>query len=80
MTTWEVFSYGDKPFPRKKGAEIIEILERGERLAKPLAAPDVSFLVRGALGGWRNARKCDRSSGVTYISLFHLPFLSGCTN
>ncbi|PAA59508.1 hypothetical protein BOX15_Mlig030200g1, partial [Macrostomum lignano] len=43
VTCWELFSYGDRPYKDKKGTEIIEMLERGERLNSPPACPRLVY-------------------------------------
>eukprot|EP00794_Sanderia_malayensis_P007957 gene7957-8815_t len=39
VTMWEALNYGAKPYPGKKGQQLIEDLERGYRLPKPENAP-----------------------------------------
>jgi serine/threonine protein kinase len=41
VTAWEIFSYGEKPYKGKRGREVIDILERKERLQRPAQAPEV---------------------------------------
>nr|XP_039268901.1 tyrosine-protein kinase ZAP-70-like [Styela clava] len=39
VTLWEAFSYGSRPYRGMKGREILEMLERNERLDCPIACP-----------------------------------------
>jgi len=36
---WEIMSYGVKPFPELQNNEVIDVVERGERLARPSTCP-----------------------------------------
>ena len=36
---WEVMSYGVKPFPELQNNEVIDVVERGERLSRPSSCP-----------------------------------------
>lgn len=36
---WEVMSYGVKPFPELQNNEVIDVIERGERLSRPSSCP-----------------------------------------
>nr|KAG5713979.1 hypothetical protein BaRGS_020307 [Batillaria attramentaria] len=40
VTLWEAVSYGAKPYYKMKGQEMVEFLERGDRLAKPISCSD----------------------------------------
>lgn len=37
---WEIFSFGEKPWQGVRNADVVPLLERGERLAQPAACPD----------------------------------------
>ncbi|PAA56553.1 hypothetical protein BOX15_Mlig002125g1 [Macrostomum lignano] len=39
VTCWELFSYGARPYHDLKGTEIVQMLERGDRLPCPAACP-----------------------------------------
>jgi len=36
---WEIMSYGVKPFPELQNKEVIDVIERGERLSRPSTCP-----------------------------------------
>ncbi|XP_060085968.1 tyrosine-protein kinase SYK-like [Ylistrum balloti] len=40
VTLWEATSYGEKPYRRMKGQEILEFVESGRRLDRPEQCPD----------------------------------------
>ncbi|KAG8228527.1 hypothetical protein J437_LFUL008984 [Ladona fulva] len=40
VTLWEMFSYGKQPYGELRGAQVIQLIERGERLPKPARCPD----------------------------------------
>ena len=42
VTAWEVVTYGQKPFADLKGREVLQLLERGDRLRTPPDCPPVS--------------------------------------
>ncbi|NP_001087005.1 zeta chain of T cell receptor associated protein kinase 70 L homeolog [Xenopus laevis] len=39
ITMWEAFSYGQKPYKKLKGTEVMSFIERNERLACPASCP-----------------------------------------
>lgn len=39
VTLWEAFSYGDRPYRGMKGYEILQMIDRNERLECPLSCP-----------------------------------------
>ncbi|XP_018425474.1 PREDICTED: tyrosine-protein kinase ZAP-70 isoform X2 [Nanorana parkeri] len=39
VTMWEAFSYGQKPYKKLKGTQVIEFIEKKERLACPAQCP-----------------------------------------
>ncbi|XP_022341793.2 tyrosine-protein kinase HTK16-like [Crassostrea virginica] len=43
ITLWEMFSYGDQPYGEKKGVEVMQFIESGERLSKPEDCPDTCY-------------------------------------
>ncbi|XP_065333958.1 tyrosine-protein kinase Shark [Cloeon dipterum] len=43
VTLWEMYSYGKQPYGDKRGAEVIQLVEKGERLSKPPRCPDAVF-------------------------------------
>ncbi|XP_059483949.1 tyrosine-protein kinase Shark [Neocloeon triangulifer] len=43
VTLWEMYSYGKQPYGEKRGAEVIQLVERGERLLKPIMCPDAVY-------------------------------------
>ncbi|XP_033736612.1 tyrosine-protein kinase SYK-like [Pecten maximus] len=45
VTLWEATSYGEKPYRRMKGQEILEFVENGSRLAKPESCPEGIYLI-----------------------------------
>ncbi|KAJ8681018.1 hypothetical protein QAD02_016805 [Eretmocerus hayati] len=45
ITLWEMFSYGEQPYGTKRGAEVIELVEKGERLPQPKTCPDHVYKV-----------------------------------
>ncbi|XP_063973343.1 tyrosine-protein kinase Shark isoform X2 [Diachasmimorpha longicaudata] len=40
VTLWEMFSYGDQPYGDRRGVDVIQLVEKGERLQKPEDCPD----------------------------------------
>ena len=36
---WEIMSYGVKPFPELQNNQVIDVVERGERLSRPSSCP-----------------------------------------
>ncbi|ELU02151.1 hypothetical protein CAPTEDRAFT_226426 [Capitella teleta] len=40
VTLWEMFSYGDQPYGSMTGAQVMQFLERNNRLAQPEGCPD----------------------------------------
>ena len=36
---WEIMGYGVKPWPELQNSEVIEVVERGERLSRPSSCP-----------------------------------------
>eukprot|EP01147_Barroeca_monosierra_P004478 gene4478-6723_t len=43
VTMWEIFSFGEKPYKGLKGREVIMMVKRGERLAKPPHCPKWAY-------------------------------------
>ncbi|XP_061194673.1 tyrosine-protein kinase HTK16-like [Saccostrea echinata] len=43
ITLWEMFSYGDQPYGDKKGVEVMQFIESGERLSKPDDCPETCY-------------------------------------
>ncbi|KAM4051185.1 tyrosine-protein kinase ZAP-70 [Anomaloglossus baeobatrachus] len=39
VTMWEAFSYGQKPYKKLKGTDVLEFIQRNERLACPTECP-----------------------------------------
>lgn len=39
MTTWEVLTYGKKPYKGLRGKQVLEVLEKGGRLDQPRDCP-----------------------------------------
>ncbi|KAL1122185.1 hypothetical protein AAG570_003590 [Ranatra chinensis] len=39
VTLWEMFSYGQQPYGTLRGTEVIDLIDRGERLEKPERCP-----------------------------------------
>lgn len=44
ITLWEMFSYGEQPYGDKKGVEVMQFIESGERLEKPDNCPKTCYL------------------------------------
>lgn len=40
VTLWEMFSYGAQPFGDRKGTDVIQAIEKGERLQQPERCPE----------------------------------------
>ncbi|XP_015126879.1 tyrosine-protein kinase Shark [Diachasma alloeum] len=40
VTLWEMFSYGEQPYGDRRGVDVIQLVEKGERLQKPEDCPD----------------------------------------
>ncbi|XP_051153972.1 tyrosine-protein kinase Shark [Leptopilina boulardi] len=40
VTLWEMFSYGEQPYGDRRGVDVIQLVEKGERLQKPETCPD----------------------------------------
>ncbi|KAK0083927.1 hypothetical protein PV325_007928 [Microctonus aethiopoides] len=45
VTLWEMFSYGEQPYGDRKGVDVIQMVEKGERLQKPDDCPDDVYSV-----------------------------------
>ncbi|XP_046384300.1 tyrosine-protein kinase Shark isoform X2 [Ischnura elegans] len=41
VTLWEMFSYGKQPYGDLRGVQVIQLVEKGERLPKPARCPEV---------------------------------------
>ncbi|XP_071442937.1 tyrosine-protein kinase Shark isoform X2 [Hetaerina americana] len=41
VTLWEMFSYGKQPYSDLRGVQVIQLVEKGERLPKPARCPEV---------------------------------------
>lgn len=54
VTLWEAASYGAKPYHKMKGQEMVEFLNQGQRLAKPISCTDDIYEVM--LECWRENR------------------------
>jgi serine/threonine protein kinase len=39
VTCWEVFSLGKTPYPSIDNADVLEYIEKGQRLRKPVLCP-----------------------------------------
>lgn len=55
VTLWEAASYGAKPYHRMKGQEMVQFLEDGHRLAKPISCSDEVYDVM--MSCWNVARE-----------------------
>lgn len=40
VTLWEMFSYGEQPYGERKGTDVIQAIEQGERLEQTEKCPD----------------------------------------
>ncbi|XP_011302292.1 tyrosine-protein kinase shark isoform X2 [Fopius arisanus] len=40
VTLWEMFSYGEQPYGDRRGVDVIQLVEKGERLDKPEDCPE----------------------------------------
>ncbi|XP_001602126.1 tyrosine-protein kinase Shark [Nasonia vitripennis] len=45
ITLWEMFSYGEQPYGDRRGTEVIDLVEKGDRLAQPEQCPDHVYKV-----------------------------------
>ncbi|XP_012283848.1 tyrosine-protein kinase shark [Orussus abietinus] len=45
VTLWEMFSYGQQPYGDRRGVDVIQLVEKGERLEKPEKCPEHVYLV-----------------------------------
>ncbi|XP_015602408.1 tyrosine-protein kinase Shark [Cephus cinctus] len=45
ITLWEMFSYGEQPYGDRRGVDVIQLVEKGERLEKPEKCPEHVYLV-----------------------------------
>jgi len=52
---WEIMSYGVKPFQDLQNNEVIDVIERGERLSRPLNCPLAVYAVMSACWMYRPA-------------------------
>ncbi|XP_034293649.1 tyrosine-protein kinase ZAP-70 isoform X1 [Pantherophis guttatus] len=43
VTMWEAFSYGQKPYKRMKGPEVMAFLEEGKRMERPSSCPEEMY-------------------------------------
>lgn len=55
VTLWEAASYGSKPYYKMKGQEMVEFLERGDRLAKPISCSEEVYDIM--LQCWKQNRE-----------------------
>jgi tyrosine-protein kinase len=49
VTLWEIWSFGAVPYDDLSGREVLDLLDRGERLSKPRDCPDNIYQVRVAM-------------------------------
>ncbi|XP_066603271.1 tyrosine-protein kinase Shark [Prorops nasuta] len=45
VTLWEMFSYGQQPYGDRRGVDVIQLVDKGERLEKPEKCPDHIYFV-----------------------------------
>ncbi|XP_011505874.1 PREDICTED: tyrosine-protein kinase shark [Ceratosolen solmsi marchali] len=45
ITLWEMFSYGEQPYGSRRGTEVIDLVEKGERLNQPEKCPNHVYQV-----------------------------------
>ncbi|GLH05352.1 Tyrosine-protein kinase Shark [Gryllus bimaculatus] len=45
VTLWEMFSYGKQPYGEKRGVEVIQLIEKGERLAQTPSCPNEVYRI-----------------------------------
>ncbi|KAG8543040.1 hypothetical protein GDO81_025540, partial [Engystomops pustulosus] len=45
VTMWEAFSYGQKPYKKLKGTEVLSFIEKNERLPCPAGCPTEMYQV-----------------------------------
>ncbi|XP_043274492.1 tyrosine-protein kinase Shark [Venturia canescens] len=45
VTLWEMFSFGQQPYGDRRGVDVIQLVEKGERLEKPEECPDGVYVV-----------------------------------
>uniref|UniRef100_A0ABD2XPA8 Tyrosine-protein kinase n=1 Tax=Trichogramma kaykai TaxID=54128 RepID=A0ABD2XPA8_9HYME len=67
VTLWEMFSYGEQPYGDMKGTEVIEFIERGERLPQTEKCPDYVYHVM--LRCW-NLRISERPTFKELMDIF----------
>jgi len=54
---WEIMSYGVKPFPELQNNEVIDVIERGERLSRPSNCPLGVFFVMSSCWHYRPSER-----------------------
>ncbi|XP_058869803.1 tyrosine-protein kinase ZAP-70-like [Acipenser ruthenus] len=45
VTMWEAFTYGQKPYRKMKGPEVMQFIEAGNRMERPSVCPEEMFAV-----------------------------------
>ncbi|MGH0147847.1 UNVERIFIED_CONTAM: hypothetical protein FKN15_050403 [Acipenser sinensis] len=45
VTMWEAFTYGQKPYRKMKGPEVMQFIEAGNRMERPSVCPEEMFTV-----------------------------------
>lgn len=71
VTLWELFSYGEQPYVGLRGKEVIEMVERGDRLLPPAKCP--GWAVEVMRGCWqRDPRKRLTAKEIYQTCLQHL--------
>ena len=50
---WEIMNYGVKPFPELQNNQVIDVIERGERLSRPSTCPLAVYTLMSACWMYR---------------------------
>ncbi|XP_058804945.1 tyrosine-protein kinase Shark [Phymastichus coffea] len=67
ITLWEMFSYGEQPYGNRRGAEVIELVEKGDRLSCPKKCPDHVYQVMQKCWSYKPA---DRPTFQELLDIF----------
>ncbi|ESO96186.1 hypothetical protein LOTGIDRAFT_71440, partial [Lottia gigantea] len=65
ITLWEMFSYGESPYEDKKGIEVVQSIEKGRRLSRPVKCPEDVYLIM------KNCWKKDPSTRPSFHELYN---------
>ncbi|XP_012260350.2 tyrosine-protein kinase Shark isoform X1 [Athalia rosae] len=67
VTLWEMFSYGEQPYGDRRGVDVIQLVEKGERLEKPEKCPDHIYTVMNRCWSYAST---DRPTFAELLEIF----------